>query len=104
MDVKISFLTFAVLLMSFLMAQCNPIDIFTQLTDGSDKALLYRIAEYFDDYDDDSSYSGAVKSRDVSESQEKCRLPMRRGLCRALLPRWRYDPVEKKCIEFKFGG
>lgn len=33
-----------------------------------------------------------------------CKLPEVRGHCRALLPRWRYDPVVEKCLEFKFGG
>lgn len=33
-----------------------------------------------------------------------CKLPPMRGHCRALLIRWRYDPVTKKCQEFKFGG
>ncbi|XP_063907866.1 kappaPI-actitoxin-Avd3c-like [Zophobas morio] len=33
-----------------------------------------------------------------------CKLPEARGHCRALLPRWRYDPSTGKCHEFKFGG
>lgn len=105
MDVKISFVTLAVLLATFLMVQCNPIDILSQLTDSTDRDLLYRIAEYLsNDYSDESSSSSAIQTRGVSENQERCRLPMKRGLCRALLPRWRYDPVAKNCIEFKFGG
>lgn len=104
MDVKISFVVFVTLV---VMIQSSPIDILSQLTDSSDRELLYRIAEYLsNDYSDDSSsYSGtAVQTRGVTERMERCRLPMKRGLCRALLPRWRYDPVAKKCIEFKFGG
>jgi tissue factor pathway inhibitor 2 len=103
MNVKISFVVFV---MSLVMMHGSPIDILSQLTDSSDRELLYRIAEYLsNDYSDDSSsYSSAVQTRGVTERMEQCRLPMKRGLCRALLPRWRYDPVAKKCIEFKFGG
>lgn len=105
MNVKFSFVTLAVLVVSLLMVQSHPIDILSQLTDSTDRALLYRIAEYLsNDYSDESSYSSAIQTRGVSENQERCRMPMKRGLCRALLPRWLYDPVAKKCIEFKFGG
>lgn len=105
MHVNKSLVTLAVLVASFVMVHCHPIDILTQLTDSSDRELLYRIADYLgNDYSDESSYSSAIQTRGVSENQERCRLPMKRGLCRALLPRWLYDPVAKKCIEFKFGG
>lgn len=33
-----------------------------------------------------------------------CRMPMRKGVCRALIPRWSYDSRTKECREFKFGG
>ncbi|CAG9803276.1 unnamed protein product [Chironomus riparius] len=105
MDMKISFVTIFVLFTSLVMIQCGPIDILTQLTDNADRQLLLRIAEFFSsDYSDESSVSSGVKTRDISEQQSRCRLPMKRGLCRALMPRWHYDPVEKSCIEFKFGG
>ena len=108
MHVKISLVTLVVLFMSIVLIQCTPIDILSQLTDSSERELLYRIADYLsNDYSDDSgSYSlPAVQTRgELSERQERCRLPMKRGLCRALLPRYRYDPVAQNCIEFKFGG
>jgi hypothetical protein len=108
MDMKISFVTLFVLFTSLVMIQCGPIDIFSQFTDSADRQLLLRIAEYLSndsDYSDESSSSsGGIKTRDISEQQSRCRLPMKRGLCRALMPRWHYDPVEKSCIEFKFGG
>lgn len=105
MDIKMRFVTFFVIFMSLVMIQCAPIDIFSQLTDNSDRQLLYRIAEFLsNDYSDESSNSSGVKTRGVSEQVERCRLPMRRGLCRALMPRWHYDPVAKTCLEFKFGG
>ncbi|GFG31491.1 hypothetical protein Cfor_00116, partial [Coptotermes formosanus] len=41
---------------------------------------------------------------DCSSRKTVCNLPAVRGHCRALLPRWRYDPTTGKCTEFKFGG
>jgi len=41
---------------------------------------------------------------DCSSRKDVCNLPAVRGHCRALLPRWRYDPTTGKCTEFKFGG
>ncbi|XP_018570354.1 PI-actitoxin-Afv2a-like [Anoplophora glabripennis] len=38
------------------------------------------------------------------DPQVACKLPMVKGYCRALLPRWRYDPSIGKCVEFKYGG
>ena len=105
MDIKISFVAFFVILTSLVTIQCFPIDIFTQLTDNSDRQLLLSIAEYLSsDYSDESSNTRGIKTRGVSEQQENCRLPMKRGLCRALMPRWHYDPIAKECMEFKFGG
>jgi hypothetical protein len=105
MDIKISFVTLCVIFTSLVMVQCTPIDIFSQLTDSSDRALLYRIADFLsNDYSDESSNSAGIQTRGVSVQQERCRLPMKRGLCRALMPRWHYDPVAKSCMEFKFGG
>ncbi|KAG5889740.1 hypothetical protein JTB14_018962 [Gonioctena quinquepunctata] len=36
--------------------------------------------------------------------RDMCKLPEKRGHCRALLPRWRYNPSTGKCHEFNFGG
>lgn len=94
MNVKINIIALLVLLSCFLMAQCKPMDILSQFTDSSERQLMKRLAEYLsNDYSDDSSsslsLSEGVKTRGVSARQENCRLPMKRGLCRALLPRWR---------------
>ncbi|KAG5684838.1 hypothetical protein PVAND_014049 [Polypedilum vanderplanki] len=108
MDIKISFVTLLVICTSFVtVIQCWPIDILSQLTDSSERQLLLRFVEFFNDYSDESSNvsnNSGIQTRGVSERQERCRLPMKRGLCRALLPRWRYDPITKTCSEFKFGG
>lgn len=36
--------------------------------------------------------------------QEMCQLPVRKGVCRALIPRWSFDPSQGACIEFMYGG
>ncbi|KAJ8971143.1 hypothetical protein NQ317_003433 [Molorchus minor] len=48
---------------------------------------------------------GLVSCRPSKDNpQVMCKLPEARGHCRALIPRWRYDPSTGKCREFKFGG
>ncbi|KAJ8960147.1 hypothetical protein NQ318_003867 [Aromia moschata] len=49
---------------------------------------------------------GFVECRPATKDdpQVMCRLPEARGHCRALLPRWRYDPAAGKCRQFHFGG
>lgn len=82
-----------VLLASLIAVKCSPIDFLSQLTDNSERQLMERLAEYLSsDYSDDSSSLSVVngiQTRGVTARQENCRLPMKRGLCRALLPRWR---------------
>jgi hypothetical protein len=102
MDIKVTLVTVVVMIAT---VRCTPIDILSELTDSSDRHLLMRLYEFIsNDYSDESSNVSGIQTRGVSERQERCRLPMKRGLCRALLPRWRYDPVARACSEFKFGG
>ncbi|XP_037953053.1 kunitz-type serine protease inhibitor textilinin-3-like [Teleopsis dalmanni] len=66
-------------------------------------------ARPMDLYDDVSDFFDAISLDDVPTSgrsapESFCRMPARKGVCRALIPRWSYDPVKKECIEFKFGG
>jgi tissue factor pathway inhibitor 2 len=101
MNCKINSLLIVAMLASIvLIVECNPIDFFTQFTDETDRVLLKRLADYFTgDESDESSASLStsssngigIKTRDeeILERAENCRLPMKRGLCRALLPRWR---------------
>lgn len=93
MNVKLSLIAVLLFLTSILKVQCSPMDILSQFTDSNERQLMKRLAEYLSsDYSDDSSsssYSNGVQTRGVSARQENCRLPMKRGLCRALLPRWR---------------
>ncbi len=40
----------------------------------------------------------------LSECQTKCALEPEAGLCNAAFPKYYYDPVEKKCKMFTWGG
>ncbi|XP_055614533.1 kunitz-type serine protease inhibitor Hg1-like [Uranotaenia lowii] len=106
----------------FLMAKsigdAKPVDVWDQLTAESGK-MFYKMLEYLSDYDDFDDSDKTYQKREGSSvplqtsnrvdsgaknNSEKCKLPPRRGLCRALLPRWRYDMDSKSCHEFTFGG
>lgn len=94
MNMKTKLIACLVLLSTFIATQCSPIDFLSQLTDEGERMLMKRLEDYLNsDYSDDSSsstYSNGVQTRGVTARQENCRLPMKRGLCRALLPRFRY--------------
>lgn len=95
-----------------LQTESKPVDMYDEFV-GNDDKLFLRMLELIDsigsdDSEDDSSRfnsnnSDEAKSGKVPAS-EKCMLPMRKGVCRALIPRWSYDPITKECKEFKFGG
>lgn len=57
-----------------------------------------------DDSDDESSISSASNELKNMKPDERCILPMRKGVCRALIARWTYNPISKECKEFRFGG
>ncbi|XP_061393873.1 thrombin inhibitor hemalin-like [Musca vetustissima] len=69
-------------------------------------------AKPYDLYDDVSELFEAMSLDDVPGAKEAerrepkdfCRMPARKGVCRALIPRWSYDAQKKDCVEFKFGG
>ncbi|XP_067633954.1 uncharacterized protein [Eurosta solidaginis] len=66
-------------------------------------------ARPMDLYDDVGDFFDAVSLDDVQQSarlapETFCRMPIRKGVCRALIPRFSYDPSRKTCVEFKFGG
>lgn len=71
------------------------------------------MARPWDLYDDVSAFfdtmslddvPGAKDTTNQMEPKEFCRMPARKGVCRALIPRWSYDAQKKECVEFKFGG
>uniref|UniRef100_A0A336MP98 CSON004868 protein n=1 Tax=Culicoides sonorensis TaxID=179676 RepID=A0A336MP98_CULSO len=72
----------------------------------SDAKFLADVSDY---------YFGSQKNKDLKRVvrhennvrngiQDRCMLPTRKGYCRALIPRFSYDPSQKTCVEFKFGG
>ncbi|XP_058452778.1 kunitz-type serine protease inhibitor HNTX-03141017-like [Malaya genurostris] len=103
----------------FLVATCvseaKPIDAWDQLSAVGGK-MFYKMLEYLGDYDDLDDDSVLRKREEPATlllpsnrveygvKNDKCKLPVRKGVCRALLPRWRYDPESKTCHEFTFGG
>lgn len=92
----------------------KPLDVYDVLV-GDDFLDMAEVIESIgagDDWYDTSRFitdeksskkSGNAQLKDV-ELRERCALPIRRGVCRALIPRWSYDPITKKCLEFKYGG
>ena len=98
-----------VMMAMMIETEAKPLDIYEELV-GNDNKLWLRMIELIDsissmdDGEDDSGRnSNAAELKDVKAS-ERCMLPMRKGVCRALIPRWSYDPISKECREFKFGG
>lgn len=98
-----------VLCMHYMFERCaaKPYDIYDELV-GDDDKLLLRMADLIDSIDsetiaDDSNNSASNELNDMQPS-ERCVQPMRKGVCRALIPRYTYDPKSKDCREFKFGG
>lgn len=85
----------------------KPLDIYDEIIDNDENQLLLRMAELIDSIGDgmqSSSSAASNESKDMSPS-ERCMLPVFvKGFCRALIPRWSYDPLTKDCKEFKFGG
>lgn len=98
-------------------SDCNakPLDIYDEIIGNDEKQLLLHMAEFIDSIGDDDSGRFATNNRGGSPSLainelkdmkpgERCILPVRKGVCRALIPRWSYDPTARDCKEFKFGG
>lgn len=100
-------------------SDAKPLDIYDEIVDTDEKQLLLRMAELIesiggDDLEgsgrfasinnsDNNSSSGSNELKDMKPG-ERCILPIRKGVCRALIPRWSYDPSKRECTEFKFGG
>lgn len=91
---------------SIEMSAAKPLDIYDEIME-EDKLFL-RMAELIEsigsNMDEDDFRQQPYGPQPVKTSPERCSLPVRKGVCRALIPRWSYDPVTKECNEFKFGG
>lgn len=104
----------SVLYIFIVTSECNakPLDIYDEFIGNDEKQLLLQMAELIDSIgaDDSDSDSGRYNGDDAASSigndlklmkpGERCILPMRKGVCRALIPRWSYDPITRECREF----
>lgn len=121
--IKVNMLFLVGILVIFVLAltNANPMSIYDEFVDNDEKQLLIRMAEFIESIGaDDSEYydSGRLVSSKIEKNPststtgnelkdmkpgERCILPVRKGVCRALIPRWSYDPIARDCREFKFG-
>lgn len=82
-------------------SEAKPIDVWDQLTrDGG--RMFYKMLEYlsdYDEFDEEHHYQKREGSAPLLQTSnrvesaakdDKCMLPVRKGVCRALLPRWRW--------------
>ncbi|XP_055919422.1 kunitz-type serine protease inhibitor textilinin-3 [Eupeodes corollae] len=69
--------------------QAKPLDLYDEMSD------------LFEEMDLDDI---APRNSARHQPENFCKMPARKGVCRALIPRWSYDPIAKECREFKFGG
>ncbi|KXJ73998.1 kunitz-type serine protease inhibitor taicotoxin [Aedes albopictus] len=107
--------SFVLMATTFSVSEAKPIDVWDQLTKDGGK-MFYKMLEYlsdYDEFDEEHHYQKREGSSPLLQTSnrvesatkdDKCMLPVRKGVCRALLPRWRYDPESKSCHEFTFGG
>lgn len=90
----------------------KPYDLYDEIIGSDGKQLLQRMSDLIDSIVGSTGNSNSSNGSEDSISNElkdmkpgeRCILPVRKGFCRALIPRWSYDPVAKDCKEFKFGG
>lgn len=96
MAAVISYLVFVILLlMQGGSSRASPIDIYREFEE------LMR--EYIP-IPSDNENSNELLQKPDQQPENLCKMPMRKGVCRALIPRWSYDSKTKECREFKFGG
>ncbi|KAM4633502.1 kunitz-type protease inhibitor 1-like [Polymixia lowei] len=65
-----------------------------QCSDGSDEAACTKLNQTFT----------RLLNIDVNQKKARCAEPPRTGPCRASHTRWYYDPLNRKCHRFTFGG
>lgn len=90
----------------FELCVAKPFEIYDE--NGYDDKILVEMAELIDaissDAAADEAYNSASNELKDMQPSERCVQPMRKGVCRALIPRYTYDTKAKDCKEFKFGG
>ncbi|GLD73907.1 kunitz-type protease inhibitor 1-like protein [Lates japonicus] len=65
-----------------------------EVIDGSDEEHCDKLNQTF----------SRLLSIDVNKKKAQCVEPPRTGPCRASYTRWYYDPLDRKCYQFTFGG
>lgn len=93
-----------VLSIVILAIELNAIPInYEDMVTADDKILL-KMVDYLSGFaiGDDEDVKQSVT--DVNNQRDTCLMPKRKGNCRALLQRWRYNSDSKDCEEFNFGG
>lgn len=73
-----------------MMASAKPMDLYDDVSDLFEAITLDEVP--------------GAKKESLRDATDLCKMPARKGVCRALIPRWSYDVYRKDCIEFKFGG
>ncbi|XP_029590105.1 kunitz-type protease inhibitor 1b isoform X1 [Salmo trutta] len=69
-------------------------DTVSQCSDGSDEASCDKLNQTFT----------RLLNIDVDKSRARCTKPPRTGMCRASHSHWYYDPLNRKCHRFTYGG
>ncbi|MEQ2252497.1 hypothetical protein ILYODFUR_022314, partial [Ilyodon furcidens] len=65
-----------------------------QCSDGSDENFCSKLSQTFN----------RLLNVNISANQARCVEPPLTGPCRASFTRWYYDPTDRKCQRFTFGG
>ncbi|XP_035411787.1 amyloid-like protein 2 isoform X2 [Cygnus olor] len=65
----------------------------------------YKVDDYTEETTTEPSSDKAVSEKEVSSDMKSvCSQEAMTGPCRAVMPRWYFDPNKRKCIRFIYGG
>ncbi|NXQ50570.1 APLP2 protein, partial [Catharus fuscescens] len=65
----------------------------------------YKLADYNEETPTEPSSDKAMAEKEVSSDMKSvCSQEAMTGPCRAVMPRWYFDPNKRKCIRFIYGG
>ncbi|XP_068274573.1 amyloid beta precursor like protein 2 isoform X3 [Nyctibius grandis] len=73
--------------------------------DRDDYYDSYKVDDYNEETPTEPSNDKAVSEKEVSSDMKSvCSQEAMTGPCRAVMPRWYFDPNKRKCIRFIYGG
>lgn len=106
-ELKVKMLRQIIVLFIVILAielNAKPLDYEDMVT--ADDKLLLKMVDYLSGFaiGDDEDVKQTVTQVDAGNQRDTCLMPKRKGNCRALLQRWRYNSDTKDCEEFNFGG